>query len=78
MDNKNGLTKAEVEQRINDGKTNHINSSKTKTIKEIFTSNILTYFNILNFLLYHNDMILIHHILYPLHYILVYHLVGSI
>ena len=51
MDNKNGLTKAEVEQRINDGKTNHINSSKTKTIKEIFTSNILTYFNILNFLL---------------------------
>jgi cation-transporting ATPase E len=51
MDNKNGLTKAEVEKRISEGKTNHVNGTKTKTIKEIFTGNIFTYFNILNFLL---------------------------
>ena len=51
MDNKNGLTKEEVRKRVEQGKTNHINGTKTKTIKEIFTGNIFTYFNILNFCL---------------------------
>ena len=51
MDNKNGLTRSEVQKRIDEGKTNHVNSTKTKTIKEIFTGNIFTYFNILNFFL---------------------------
>jgi len=51
MDEKNGLTLIEVEKRINEGKTNHVNGTKTKTIKEIILSNVFTYFNILNVLL---------------------------
>ena len=43
-----GLTQEEVEQRINRGEVNEINTGKTKTIKEIFLQNIFTYFNILN------------------------------
>lgn len=44
----NGLTTSEVEERIQKGKVNVSNASKTKTIKEIILGNIFTYFNILN------------------------------
>ena len=43
-----GLSYQEVEERINKGEINTINVGKTKSIKEIFLSNIFTYFNILN------------------------------
>lgn len=43
-----GLTSKEVNDRINKGLVNIINTGKTKTIKEIVLSNIFTYFNILN------------------------------
>lgn len=43
-----GLSKLEVEERITRGEVNEINTGKTKTIKEIFLTNIFTYFNILN------------------------------
>ena len=46
-----GLTKNEVEKRIEKGLVNTINNTKTKSIKEIVLSNIFTYFNILNILL---------------------------
>ncbi len=51
MDDKNGLTKKEVEQRIDEGLSNHVNGTKTKTIKEIVIDNVFTYFNILNVVL---------------------------
>lgn len=43
-----GLTKEEVEERIRNNQVNIIDNTHTKTIKEIFLSNIFTYFNILN------------------------------
>ncbi len=43
-----GLSHQEVEERINKGEINTINVGKTKSIREIFLSNIFTYFNILN------------------------------
>ena len=43
-----GLSEKEVEERINKGEINIINVGKTKSIREIFLSNIFTYFNILN------------------------------
>ena len=46
-----GLTDKEVEKRINDGLVNFDNMPKTKTIKEIITSNVFTYFNFLNIFL---------------------------
>lgn len=46
-----GLTKSEVEDRVNNGLINTINTSHTKSVKEIFLTNIFTYFNILNFVL---------------------------
>lgn len=46
-----GLTNKEVEDRVNRGLANTINTGHTKTIKEIFLTNIFTYFNILNFVL---------------------------
>ncbi len=46
-----GLTKKEVEERINNNLANTMNNTHTKTIKEIFLSNIFTYFNILNLVL---------------------------
>ena len=46
-----GLTTQEVEERISKNLVNTINTGHTKTIKEIFLTNILTYFNILNFVL---------------------------
>lgn len=46
-----GLSSAEVLQRKKEGKTNYVDEPKTKTIKEIITSNIFTYFNFLNVIL---------------------------
>ena len=51
MENVKGLSQEEVIERINDGRVNNSEISKTKTIKEIFLSNIFTYFNILNIFL---------------------------
>lgn len=43
-----GLTASEVTQRINDGKINTIDNHITKSYKQIFLNNTLTFFNILN------------------------------
>ncbi len=48
MENIKGLTKNEVDERINKGLVNVGEVTRTKTIKEIVLSNIFTYFNILN------------------------------
>lgn len=48
---KYGLSKEEVNKRIENNQVNYIDEPKTKTIKEIFKSNIFTYFNFLNLLL---------------------------
>lgn len=42
-----GLTKAEVQERIADGKTNHIETRASRTIPQIIASNVLTYFNLI-------------------------------
>lgn len=42
-----GLTDAEVEQRIEQGLTNHTDISTDKTTKEIVVSNVCTYFNLI-------------------------------
>ena len=46
-----GLTKIEVEERIKNNQVNKIDNTHTKSIKEIFLTNIFTYFNILNIVL---------------------------
>ena len=46
-----GLTSKEVNERIEKNLVNTMNTGNTKSIKEIFLSNIFTYFNILNFVL---------------------------
>lgn len=46
-----GLTTKEVEKRINNNEVNFDNMPKTKTIKEIITTNVFTYFNFLNIFL---------------------------
>lgn len=46
-----GLTKIEVETRIQKGQVNYDTNVKTKTIKQIVRDNILTPFNCLNFFL---------------------------
>ena len=46
-----GLTSFEVSERALHGQINKADGARTKTIKEIFLSNIFTYFNILNILL---------------------------
>lgn len=46
-----GLTKEEVEQRIQEGKTNIVKDTITKSYKEIFLSNTITFFNIINIFL---------------------------
>ena len=51
MENIKGLTNSEVEERVNKGLVNVGEVTRTKTIKEIFLSNIFTYFNILNIFL---------------------------
>lgn len=46
-----GLTDKEIEQRINSGKINYNTTIKTKSVKEIFRTNICTLFNFLNLFL---------------------------
>ena len=46
-----GLTQAQVEQRIREGLVNDDQALPTKSIKRIFYDNIVTLFNVLNFLL---------------------------
>ncbi len=48
IDIKNGLTREEVEQRVNDNLVNYNDVPPTKTIKQIIISNFCTYFNFLN------------------------------
>jgi len=45
---KTGLTKNEVQKRINNNQVNYDTLPKTKTIKQIIKSNFFTYFNLLN------------------------------
>ena len=47
-----GLTTAQVEQRVRDGKINTTSTVKTKSIKRIFIDNICTVFNGINVLLF--------------------------
>ena len=46
-----GLTQKEVEKRINQNKVNYNTTIKTKSVKEIFKTNIFTLFNFLNIFL---------------------------
>ncbi len=46
--NYTGLTSNQVKQRINEGKLNIIDNKITKSYKQIFLNNIITFFNILN------------------------------
>lgn len=47
-DEKVGLTKKQVDERIKHGLNNYDDQPKTKTIKQIVASNFFTYFNFLN------------------------------
>lgn len=47
-----GLTSAEVNNRINEGKTNAASELKTKSVKRIFYDNICTLFNAVNIALF--------------------------
>ena len=47
-----GLSSAEVQQRISDGKVNISTNVKTKSIKRICIDNICTIFNLINVLLF--------------------------
>ena len=40
-----GLTKEEVTKYTNEGKTNYIKNSSSKSVLEIIVSNLFTYFN---------------------------------
>lgn len=48
---KTGLTNEEVQERINNNEINHDTTIKTKSIKDIFKTNICTLFNFLNLFL---------------------------
>lgn len=50
-DIKTGLTNEEVQERINNNQINHDTTIKTKSIKDIFKTNICTLFNFLNLFL---------------------------
>ncbi len=56
MDNKQaqltGLTAAEVQKRVEEGKINSASTVKTKSVKRIFTDNICTLFNLINVILF--------------------------
>ena len=43
-----GLSTAEVNQRISNGKINTVDNKITKSYKQIFLNNTITFFNILN------------------------------
>ena len=45
-----GLSTAEVNQRISNGKINTVDNKITKSYKQIFLNNTITFFNILTFL----------------------------
>jgi cation-transporting ATPase E len=47
----NGLTEEEVEERVKHGLVNHTNITTGKSVKEIILSNILTYFNLIFFII---------------------------
>ncbi len=47
----NGLTQAQIEERINEGLVNVTNNQGTKSIPKILFSNIFTFFNILMFII---------------------------
>lgn len=47
-----GLSKEEVQQRIQEGKINTLEIKITRTYKEIFKSNIFTFFNLMNVVLF--------------------------
>ena len=47
-----GLSTAEVEERVREGKLNTASTVKTKSIKRIFIDNICTVFNGINVLLF--------------------------
>lgn len=46
-----GLSEAEVKKRINDGKVNAVNTSISRTKKQIFKAHLITFFNFLNIFL---------------------------
>lgn len=48
---KKGLTEAEISERIKDGRINGEQESHTKSIKQIVTENIFTFFNLINIIL---------------------------
>ncbi len=48
---KTGLTSEQVQERINNGYVNYYETNNTKTYKNIFFSNIFTFFNLLCFLI---------------------------
>ena len=43
-----GLSDQEVIQRINEGKVNNVDNKITKSYKEIFINNTITFFNMIN------------------------------
>lgn len=45
---KNGLTKEQIEKRIQEGLVNKIDNEHTKTYKQIFKDNLFTLFNLIN------------------------------
>ena len=47
--NRTGLTSAEVERMIKEGKTNAIQSQNKQTVASIIFSNVVTYFNMIFF-----------------------------
>lgn len=46
-----GLTSAQVQQRIEEGKTNLVHTKNTKTYRSIILGNIFTFFNLLSFII---------------------------
>ena len=46
-----GLTTKQVEERIKKGQNNYNTTIKTKSVKDIFRTNICTLFNFINFFL---------------------------
>lgn len=50
-DKNKGLTSLQVKERIKDGRVNGCHNPKTKSVKQIFTDNIFTFFNFINVVL---------------------------
>ena len=48
-----GLTQAEVEERIADGQVNAIQDSSNRSVKDIVMGNTLTFFNFINIVLFY-------------------------